>query len=543
MPTARLSQTGHTHSDSTTNAIGRWLGDRRIITKILLVTGVAMIGTAIVGSLALTGVTDLHTTRNHEVGHATTYIGGLESTSIMTKAAANDERGFLLSGDPSFRDEALGRQSLVHASLAAARSIVDLPQEAVTLDAIQTSIDAWFTALRAEFTQYGQDRTGAIATSMGANRQLRKGYEDLLTKEIDRAGAELLAGHEFADTATRVRVGLIIGLAATLILVIGLASYIGRIIVRPLHAVSDVLSAVAMGDLTGDITIDQRDEVGVMATAVRTALNSLRATMGALSEHTVTLAGASEQLATTSQQSVHSAERGAARASEVAGSATEMSNNIQTVAAGAEEMGASIREIAQSAAQAANVAERAVAVTTKTDGVIARLGESSTEIGNVIKVITTIATQTNLLALNATIEAARAGEMGKGFAVVANEVKELAQGTARATGDIGQRVAAIQSDATDTAEAIREISAIIRQINEFQVTIAAAAEEQTVTTGEISRNVNEAASTGSLVAETISEVATTVGLSTEGMSEATRAASNLAALSGDLRQLVGHFQY
>ena len=127
---------------------------------------------------------------------------------------------------------------------------------------------------------------------------------------------------------------------------------------------------------------------------------------------------------------------------------------------------------------------------------VAKLGESSAEIGQVIKVITSIAQQTNLLALNATIEAARAGDAGKGFAVVANEVKELAKQTAKATEDISQKITAIQDDTKRAVESIGSITAIINQINDISGTIATAVEEQSATTNEMSRNVQEAAKAG-----------------------------------------------
>ena len=102
-------------------------------------------------------------------------------------------------------------------------------------------------------------------------------------------------------------------------------------------------------------------------------------------------------------------------------------------------MGESIQEIARNAGEAAHIATTAVELASSADSTIGQLSRSSAEVGDVVKLITSIAEQTNLLALNATIEAARAGEAGKGFAVVASEVKDLAQETARATGDIDPR--------------------------------------------------------------------------------------------------------
>ena len=145
-------------------------------------------------------------------------------------------------------------------------------------------------------------------------------------------------------------------------------------------------------------------------------------------------------------------------------------------------MGASIQEIAKNAQGAAAVAGQAVQAMESTTATVSQLGDSSRMIGDVVKTISSIAEQTNLLALNATIEAARAGEAGKGFAVVANEVKELSQETARATDDIARRVETIQTDTTSAVAAIADVSRVITQMHEYQVTISAAVEEQTATT-------------------------------------------------------------
>jgi methyl-accepting chemotaxis protein len=519
-----------------------WFADRRVATKVLVVAVVAITGAVATGVFSLTGIETLKSTRARELGVKVPYLTELNSVALTAKAAANDERGFLLTGDRSFRDGVAGRRDAVNAMLAEAAAHADAASERATVQQIKAALDAWFAAVATEFTTYGTDRPAAVAAALGATGDLRKAYEGLLTAEIARADAEILSGRGFDDSVrdTQLRIAVLFGLA--LLVALALAWYVGRIISRPLRQVSAVLDAVAGGDLTREASVDQRDELGDMALGLRRASGTLRETFAAIGAHAATLSRAADDLSVASRQGLVDAETGARQAGTVAAAAEQMSANIHTVAAGAEQMGASIREIAQNATQAAGVAARAVVITGNTGQVMARLGESSAEIGNVVKVITAIAGQTNLLALNATIEAARAGAAGKGFAVVASEVKELAQETARATEDISRRVAAIQSDTGGAVGAIEEISEIIQRISDFQTTIASAVEEQTVTTNEMSRNVAEAAQAGSQVAETIVDVAQAGERSAAGSGEASRSAGQLATLSTELRGLVDRFR-
>ncbi|MEV0896515.1 methyl-accepting chemotaxis protein [Actinoplanes sp. NPDC049802] len=522
--------------------LGQWCRDRKVSTKVLAVAGVAIAGTVATGVISLVDISRLQETRTGEVARVLPYSVNLNTAALAAKAAANDERGFFMTGgDTEFSDGALKRKEKVDTALAAARAVAGA-DAAARVDAIQAGTDAWFTAVEKEFALHADSPEAAAELALKGNRELRKKYEGLLGEEIEYADSALLKGKDFDDTVSAIRVQVMVALGASLLLGIGVALAVARLILQPLRRVGAVLDQVAEGDLSGDPGVDQRDELGHMADSLRRATGTLRETVGDLTAHSETLAAEAGSLAETSRRSTASAGAGAEQAASVADSAATMSLNIQTVAAGADEMGASIREISESATQAVHVASRAVEVTANTSAVMAKLGDSSAEIDTVVKAITAIAEQTNLLALNATIEAARAGELGKGFAVVASEVKELSQETARATEDIGHRVAAIQSDTAGAVAAIAEISEIITRINEFQTTIASAVEEQTVTTNEMSRNVNEAAGAGARVADTINAVATSVQQTTAGVTEADRAAAHLAGMSGDLRRIVERFK-
>jgi methyl-accepting chemotaxis protein len=321
----------------------------------------------------------------------------------------------------------------------------------------------------------------------------------------------------------------------------GLALLIVRGVIRPLRAVSSTLDSVAEGDLTKRVEVRSKDEVGRMAESLNKASESMSQTVRAIGGGVESLESSAQELSSVAQQVAASAEETSAQAGVVAAAAEQVSRSVETVATGSEEMGASIKEIAQNANEAASVASQAVTVAEATNGTVAKLGESSVEIGNVVKVITSIAEQTNLLALNATIEAARAGDAGKGFAVVANEVKDLAQETAKATEDISRRVEMIQSDTSNAVSAISEISQIIGRINDFQLTIASAVEEQTATTTEMNRSVNEASTGVSEIAANIAGVAEASQTTTASVTDTTRASQDLARLSTELQTQVSRF--
>jgi methyl-accepting chemotaxis protein len=293
------------------------------------------------------------------------------------------------------------------------------------------------------------------------------------------------------------------------LLAVTLGWFISRIISVPLKKGVDFAIAVAGGDLTQKVDLEQRDEVGQLADAMNTMVEKLREVVGEVKSATDNVASGSQQLSSTSEEMSQGA-------SEQAAAAEEVSSSM-------EQMGSNIRQNADNALQTEKIASKSAADAREGGEAVLETVAAMKVIAGKINIIEEIARQTNLLALNAAIEAARAGEHGKGFAVVASEVRKLAERSQHAAAEIselssrsvdiavkaGELLSKMVPDIQKTAELVQEISAsskeqdtgseqinrAIQQLDQVIQQNAGAAEEMSSTSEELASQAEQLQST------------------------------------------------
>ncbi|WP_063196529.1 HAMP domain-containing methyl-accepting chemotaxis protein [Bradyrhizobium sp. AT1] len=409
-------------------------------------------------------------------------------------------------------------------------------------------------------------RKGTLAPINEEINQLANQITDFAKQRSVEARAEAEA-----EAASVARTSLVTGVLVALVL-IGACIFSVFSIARPMRALTAAMEKLAGGDFSVVLPgLGRKDEVGEVAGAVekfkvvseqkareeaeakvredRVAAEQRKAEMrkladtfeSAVGQIVGTVSAASTELEASATTLTSTAERTQELTTMVAAASEEASTNVQSVASATEELSSSITEISRQVQESARVASEAVSQARTTTDRVGELSAAAARIGDVVELINTIAGQTNLLALNATIEAARAGEAGRGFAVVASEVKALAEQTAKATGEIGQQIASIQTATEHSVGAIKDISDTIEKLSEISSTIAAAVEEQGAATQEISRNVQQAAEGTHQVSSNITDVQRGASETGSASSQVLSAAQMLSGDSNRLKLEVGKF--
>ncbi|PWB35455.1 methyl-accepting chemotaxis protein [Pseudomonas sp. SDI] len=452
-------------------------------------------------------------------------------------------RGYI--ADISAQTEQAALRQLDNA-LADIRTLAEhLPSEAPRIKQFEEAVLAYRDAVR-QFKDATADIAVARAEMTVQGADIVKRSDQLYQIQLERRDNESAQARTLQTISTLL--ALLVGVLAAVI--------ITRQITRPLRETMAVVEKIAAGDLTHELRVTRRDEMGVLQQGIQRMGSTLRELISGIRDGVTQIASAAEELSAVTEETSAGVNSQKIETDQVATAMHEMAATVQEVARNAEhaseaatDADSQARAGDQVVAEAIAQIERLAIEVNRSTEAMGQLQQESQKIGSVMDVIKSVAEQTNLLALNAAIEAARAGEAGRGFAVVADEVRGLAQRTQKSTEEIEELVAGLQSGTQQVANvmlgsraltdssveltrkagaSLENITRVVSNIQSMNQQIAAAAEQQSAVAEQISRSI--------VNVRDVSE-------QTAAASDETAASSvELARLGNQLQMMVSHFR-
>jgi methyl-accepting chemotaxis protein len=467
----------------------------------------------------------------------------------------------LINRDPQAQAQNVGKindfKSVLDQAQQRYDKLIVLPEERVLFDRFKAAESKYLQFQSQVMAQATQGRVEEAAAIL--NGEMNPLADEITVTlrelvELNRHNANLATeAGRLVFNQSRVWVGVMIGVTA--LVTIGLALLLTRSIVLPLSQSLKVAEVVAGGDLTASISITGKDEPARLLHALKSMQQSLRETIQRISDSSRQLASASEELSCVTEDATRGLHQQSLEIEQAATAVNQMTAAVEEVASNAAATSQASREsdrIAQHGREQVHqtvlsIESLAEDVTTNVSQV-EDLAQKVYGITTVLDVIRAIAEQTNLLALNAAIEAARAGDAGRGFAVVADEVRALAHRTQQSTREIEQMITGIQQGtdlavssmqqsntrARSTLEAakaagvaLEDIASAFTVINERNIVIASASEEQAAVAREVDRN--------------LMNIRDLAQQSSAGANQTSAASQELSRLAVDLNTLVARF--
>jgi len=549
-----------------------------LFSKLLVLIGLLSAVCLGVGLLGVSSIQQMSAKLNdvHETGQEATLGSRINSTSIrISRAEARLGLDLSAAGQAATLKEIDDQRKIFEERMAALRKTADT-QQLTMLDESQRLYAAYLEKLAKTIAQSKQVAQSShedqgmqelnlrLAESSKAGLALEASLRQYLTSMDKLAGQ---TSDEAIAKAQTIRDSMLaIALLGTVIglLMGGLLGHFG--IAKPIHAIVQVMGRLSGGELSAAIPGSNRgDELGEMAQALavfrdglvevgrlqeaqkesqRRAEEDRRQTLQQLADsfdaqvraEVSSVATSTAEITETANEMAGRSERSGSRSVDVAEAAIITTQRAEGASEATRQLAAAVNEISQQVNKSSAIAQRAVDDVNATSQQMTGLNGSVQAIGEVVALINDIAAQTNLLALNATIEAARAGEAGKGFAVVANEVKNLANQTARATDDIARQVAAVQDSTKAMGLRIEEVVETIRSLDTVATTIAGAVSQQEAATREIARDIDDVAEQANLVSQNVGSLSKSAARSCAGTVRVIWSAQDLEQAVDNLRR-------